>query len=120
MYQNYYASPIKDPTIYNDNTNANNSNQITQNLTGQVNNNKITKKVKFDDKNIHIINVESYKEHNRKFCYNPEEDEEDLFNDRGYGGGYGYNDYYYKKYAEKFNQTPVQKEQESKCCCIIL
>ena len=82
----------------------------------------INKKVTFN-RNVVIYNVESYKEHNKKNCYNEDEEFENLLKKKYKDGCY--NNYYFKKYSGKFKNNKkmiIQKkgEDNSECCCIIL
>ena len=95
---------------------------IYNNYPNQINNYVYTnnnKKVTFN-KDVVVYNVESYKEHNKKFCYNEDEQYAHLFEKKEQG----YNDYYFKKYANQFNnhRDSFKKENKNKddCCCIIL
>ena len=75
---------------------------------------KNNKKVTFNT-DVVVYNVESYKAHNKKFCYNEDEEFENITKS-------GYNDYYYKKYSRQFNnlKDSKKKKEENNCCCIIL
>ena len=103
-------------TNYNNNINTNpNNNVLINNYFNTKKEGGIQKKVKFNNE-VEIYNVESYKEHNKKFCYN-EEEELDNLNKKEFG----YNDYYFNKYANQFNNDGNNKvKNKSECCCIIL
>jgi hypothetical protein len=99
---------------YQFSTNPNN-NVLINNYFNTKKEGGIQKKVKFNNE-VEIYNVESYKEHNKKFCYN-EEEELDNLNKKEFG----YNDYYFNKYANQFNNDGNNKvKNKSECCCIIL
>ena len=111
------------PTFQGYKNNNNNLNYIYPNSNNQIRNyvnfntNNQQKKVTFN-KDVVVYNVESYKEHNKKFCYKEDEQYEYLFGKKKNG----YNDYYYKKYSNQFNnpKDSIKKEDNNKCCCIIL
>ena len=99
-------------------TNYNNYISFDQDQNGLIKNNNynkgkdIHKKVKFNNK-VEIFNVESYKELNKQLCFNENDELENLKNNE-----YGYNDFYYKNHLR--DSIDKQKDDNSKCCCIIL
>ena len=104
-------------TYYNNHINTNpNNNILINNYFNTKKGGGIQKKVKFNNE-VEIYNVESYKAHNKKFCYNGEDELENLNKKE-----YGYNDYYFNKYANHFNTNDENNKvkNKSECCCIIL
>ena len=108
IYQTGYAGTINSNIIYPYNYRIKNPKYIN-------------KKVTFN-RNVIIYNVESYKEHNKKYCYKEDEEFKNLLRNNY---KYGYNDYRFKKYLGKFKNnkkmiSPKKEEDSSKFCCFIL
>ena len=81
-----------------------------------VKKNNNNKKVNFNT-NVTIYDVESYKEHNKKYCYNVnEEDYQYLNNDDKYKENINK---YLNKFKKNNNYTVQNKVEKSDCCCII-
>ena len=103
---------------YQNYNNINNNYPYSNNqINNYVNLNTDKKKVTFN-RDVVVYNVESYKAHNKKYCYNEDENYEHLFGKKKDG----YNDYYYKKYASQFgnSKNSIKKEDKNDCCCIII
>ena len=83
-----------------------------------VKKNNNNKKVNFNNK-ITIYDVESYKEHNKKFCYNiNEEDYQYLNSEDKYKENFNK---YLKKFKNNNNYNVQQKTEKSNdCCCILI
>ena len=126
-YQNGYSFPNKQ----NSNTFLKSNINVNNNIPA-----KKHKVVKFDD-NVVIYNVESYKELNKKFCYNEEEAlanyygiqsyENTHFNDYKFlyenknNNNYNNYNYNYNNYNKNYyNATKHKKKSNSECSCIIL
>lgn len=92
--------------------NTNNSNDLTKR--------NMNKRVTFNDEVI-IYNVKSYKEHNKKFCYNEDETYQHLYNKTyGYNNSYSNVNKYLNKYKNNNNISQQNGKDKSDCCCIIL
>ena len=80
---------------------------------------KDIKKVNFND-TVVIFNVESYKDHNKKFCYSEEEGLAEFYKEFPYGynngKGYGHFDRYFGGVR---NPNVTRKNVDAECCCIM-
>ena len=126
-------------TMQYSNSSSQNSNQIKNN---NINKN-ITKKVKFNT-DVEVYKVESYKEHNKKFCFREEEELNDLYeieNGKQFdpnskskfknlkssiikndtlNKNNNYNNYNsYNNNNDYFNNYQKSNKEKSDCCCII-
>ena len=120
---------------------SNSYSQISNQLkTNNINPNK-TKKVKFNT-DVEVYKVESYKEHNRKFCFREEEELYDLYemeNGKQYDGNskskfnnlkssiikndtLNKHNYYNNQNNNNnnyYNNYQQNNKEKSDCCCII-
>jgi hypothetical protein len=127
MYKNdgSFSPVITNQTGYEQMTNYNNIINTNPNNNVLINNyfntkkeGGIQKKVKFNNE-VEIYNVESYKEHNKKFCYNiNEEDYQYLNSEDKYKENFNK---YLKKFKNNNNYNVQQKTEKSNdCCCILI
>ena len=110
------------PTSHNSNLGINNIPKLKN-----INEKKSLKTVTFND-TVVIYSVESYKELNKKLCYNEEEGLAEFYkefpseyNARIYGKYYNNNNNNYNKYFGGFrNPNVTRRNVDPECCCNIM
>lgn len=112
--------------VKNDNsfsTNSNSNEMIINGLRAKLaNEKKATKKVQFND-TVVIYNVESYKQHNKEFCYDEQEGFEEFSKEFPDYFARRFNNYNNNQntYSNAYrNPNVTRKYVDPECCCIIL